>query len=114
VSYSIAGTALGAFLAGAGLSWFARGWYDGADVSAVDAAKDAQQFVMAGVESDRAIQQAGVDVRAAETRVEYVTRTVTVAAECPPGAGPISADAADRLREFVATRQAGAKGSGAD
>ncbi len=71
--------------AGGAGGWVARGHFDGAVVSASAAATDSQSAVDAGIEADRTITAARTETETAVERVRYVTRTVEVAASCPPG-----------------------------
>jgi hypothetical protein len=90
--------------AGAGGGWVARGYVDGAVVSASAAATDSQSAVDVGIEADRTITAARTETETAVERVRYVTRTVEVATSCPPGRGPVSADLADQLRALSRAR----------
>lgn len=89
------------FVAWFAVGWFGRSWYDGSTVSTLDAATDAQdQVIVAAGETVRIVDASRQTADAAE-RVRYITRTVEVAPECPPGRGAVSADLADELREAV-------------
>ena len=86
---------------GLALGWFGRGWWDGSDVSASDAATDAQDAVTVAVGETVRIVDASRQTADAAERVRYITRTVEVAPDCPPGRGAVSADLADELREAI-------------
>lgn len=94
-------------IGGAG-GWVARGINDGSVVSAKSAAVESQSAVDSGTEADRAIVGAQSVAAEAETRVEYITKTVTVDKGCPPGRGAISAGWNDELRKLAADRAASA------
>jgi hypothetical protein len=98
--------------AGAGGGWVARGYVDGAVVSASAAATDSQSAVDVGIEADRTITAARTETETAVERVRYVTRTVEVATSCPPGRGPVSADLADQLRAVARARSDAGAGVG--
>lgn len=87
--------------AGLLIGWTARGWHDGSTVSTADASAQAQdQVSVAAGETVRIVDASRQTADAAE-RVRYITRTVEVAPECPPGRGPVSADLAQELREAI-------------
>ena len=87
--------------AGLAIGWHARGWHDGSTVSASDASASAQDAVTVGAgETVRIVDASRQTVDAAE-RVRYITRTVEVAPDCPPGRGAVSAELADELREAI-------------
>lgn len=87
--------------AGLAIGWTARGWWDGGTFSAFDAATDAQDAVtVAAGETVRIVDASRQTADAAE-RVRYITRTVEVAPECPPGRGAVSAELADELRDAI-------------
>lgn len=90
--------------AGGAGGWYARGVVDGSVVSASAAATDSQSAVDVGIEADRTITAARTETETAVERVRYVTRTVEVAASCPPGRGPVSADLAEQLRAVARAR----------
>ena len=96
---------------GAG-GWYGRGVYDGSVVQAGTAAEQAQGSVESAVVADRAITSARTETETAVERVRYVTRTVEVAAQCPPGRGAVSADMAEQLRALADARQSAAGGAG--
>ena len=89
---------------GGGGGWYARGVVDGSVVTATDVAAVSQQAVDAGVQADREITAARTETETAVERVRVVTRTVEVAADCPPGRGPVSADFAQQLRALADAR----------
>jgi hypothetical protein len=81
--------------------WFGRGWWDGGTVSTDDASAQAQDAVtVAAGETVRIVDASRQTADAAE-RVRYITRTVEVAPECPPGRGAVSQALADELREAI-------------
>lgn len=89
---------IAAFVAGAGIGWLGRAWWDGSTISAIDATNQTQLAVNASVKSAGQIERASTiaDNSRASARkaieVRYVDR------ECPPGVGAVSDDAAKRLR----------------
>ncbi len=86
-----------AFAAG----WFGRAWWDHSTISTADASAQAQdQVIVAAGETVRIVDAERRTAEASE-RVRYITRTVEVAPECPPGRGAVSAELADELREAV-------------
>ena len=87
-----------AFLA---LGWFGRGWHDGSTVSASDASASAQDAVTVGAGETVRIVDASRQTADAAERVRYITRTVEVAPDRPPGRGAVSAELADELREAI-------------
>lgn len=87
--------------AGLAIGWTARGWHDGSTISTTDAAVDAQAAVNVAAGDTVSIVTAERTTAEASERVRYITRTVTVAPECPPGAGPVSDALAAELREAV-------------
>ena len=87
--------------AGLAIGWHARGWHDGSTVSASDASVSAQDAVTVGAGETVRIVDASRQTADAAERVRYITRTVEVAPECPPGRGAVSADLADELREAI-------------
>lgn len=93
------------FLVGGAAGWQGRGWYDGSNTTASAAADQAQIAVDAGIEATRKIDAAATATETAVERVRYVERTVQVAADCPPGAGPVSADIEQQLRDLAKARQ---------
>lgn len=90
-----------AFVAGGALGWHGRGWHDGSTVSAASADTQAQAAVQAGADAAVSIDRASSVTESAVERVRYITRTVTAAPECPPGAGPVSDALAADLREAL-------------
>ena len=98
---AIAFLVLLAFGAGGALGWGARGWNDGSTVSASDASASAQDAVTVGAGETVRIVDASRQTADAAERVRYITRTVEVAPECPPGRGAVSAELADELREAI-------------
>jgi len=92
------------FLVGGGSGWYGRGIADGSTVSATDAAASSQGAVNAGVKADRAIVAGRTETQTAVERVRTITRTVEVAASCPPGRGPVSTDFAEQLRALAQAR----------
>jgi hypothetical protein len=96
---------------GGGGGWVARGYVDGSVVSATDAAAVSQQAVDSGVQADRQITAARTETETAVERVRVVTRTIEVAADCPPGRGPVSADFADQLRALARARNDASAGA---
>lgn len=100
-------------IGGAG-GWVARGINDGSVVPAKVAATDSQAALDSGTAADRAIVSAQSVAAAAETRVEYITETVTVDKGCPPGRGAISPGWNDELRELASRRAAANASAGAD
>ena len=87
--------------AGLAIGWHARGWHDGSTVSASDASASAQDAVTVGAGETVRIVDASRQTADAAERVRYITRTVEVAPECPPGRGAVSAELADELREAI-------------
>ena len=87
--------------------WFAHAYWGGSVVSAGDAAGDAQLAVDDGSRAVAEVPTARTETEHAVERVRTVTRTVTVAGECPPGAGPVSADFDQQLRALAQARTAG-------
>lgn len=107
----------GALAAGLVIGWFGRGYYDGSVVSVQDAAQQSQQAVDAGAAAAGAIEAARTETETAVERVRVVTRTIEVAGQCPPGAGPVSDGFAAELRALAKARSdtgAGAGGVRAD
>lgn len=89
------------FLAWFSIGWFGRSWYDGSTISTADSAADAQdQVIVAAGETVRIVDAERSTAEASE-RVRYITRTVEVAPECPPGRGAVSAELADELRDAI-------------
>ena len=87
--------------AGLAIGWHARGWHDGSTVSKTDASAQAQDQVrVAAGETVRIVDASRQTADAAE-RVRYITRTVEVAPECPPGRGAVSQGLAEELREAI-------------
>lgn len=84
------------------LGWFLCGWWHDIYLTKADARKDAVGFVSAAVESDRAITGAQEKADESASRARQTTRTVYVDKACPPGRGPLSQPAADRLRAAMA------------
>jgi hypothetical protein len=87
--------------AGLAIGWHARGWHDGSTISASDASASAQDAVTVGAGETVRIVDASRQTADAAERVRYITRTVEVAPECPPGRGAVSAGLADELREAI-------------
>lgn len=87
--------------AGLAIGWHGRGWHDGSTVSAAAADTQTQSAVRAGASAAVSIDRAQSVTESALERVRVVTRTVTAAPECPPGAGPVSDAMAAELREAV-------------
>ena len=89
---------IGAFVAGLGIGWGARAYYDGSTISAVDATGRAQSAVDASVKSAAQIERAASvadnsrQLARKAIEVRYVDRA------CPPGTGAVSDSAAERLR----------------
>jgi hypothetical protein len=81
--------------------WFGRGLYDGSTVSKAASAAQAQDAVTVGAGETVRIVDASRQTADAAERVRYITRTVEVAPECPPGRGAVSAELADELREAI-------------
>lgn len=90
-----------AFVAGGALGWHARGLHDGSTVTSATADTQAQDAVQAGASAAVGIDRAASVTESAVERVRYITRTVTAAPECPPGAGPVSDALAAELREAL-------------
>lgn len=86
---------------GIALGWHWRGWHDGSTVSWATADAEAQSAVAAGAGAAVQIDRAASVTESAVERVRYITRTVSAAPECPPGAGPVSDGLARELREAV-------------
>ena len=82
------------------------GWHTGAWTT-TGAAADQQQTAVVEAVAD-AKQIGAQDDRAGAAAQRVVTRTVTVAADCPPGVGPVSADVAAELRISFAKAGPGA------
>lgn len=90
-----------AFAAGLAIGWHARGWHDGSTITAASADAQTQDAVDAGASAAVAIAGAQSVTERAVSRVEYVTRTVTVDRGCLPGAGPVSDALSQELRESL-------------
>lgn len=90
-----------AFVAGGALGWTSRGVHDGSTVTAASADTQAQDAVQAGASAAVGIDRAQRATETAVERVRIVTRDVPVAADCPPGAGPVSDALAAELRGAV-------------
>lgn len=90
------------------VGWFTRGWHDGTDISAGDAAISSQVQTDAGVETVRKVDAAMSRTTEAE-RVVYRTIEVPVDKECIPGAGPVSEPFELQLRQLAEERAARAK-----
>jgi len=103
-NWAIVVVALVMLALGGAAGWYGRGVVDGSVVSATDAAATGQQAVDSGVQADREITAARTETETAVERVRVVTRTVEVAADCPPGRGPVSADFAEQLRALADAR----------
>lgn len=90
---------IGAFVAGLGIGWGARAYYDGSTISAVDATGRAQSAVNASVKSAAQIERAAsvADNSRANARKSIEVRYVDRA--CPPGVGAVSDDVGKRLRD---------------
>lgn len=88
-------------VSGLAIGWGARGWNDGSTVTASYADASAQSAVQAGAGAAVSIDRAASVTDSAVERVRYITRTVSAAPECPPGAGPVSDALAAELREAV-------------
>jgi len=90
---------IGAFVAGLGIGWGARAYYDGSTISAVDATGRAQSAVDASVKSAAQIERAASvadnsrQLARKAIEVRYVDRA------CPPGTGAVSDDLSQRLRD---------------
>lgn len=112
-NWAVAAIAFAALVIGGALGWQGRGWYDGSNTTAGAAAEQAQTAVDSGIEATRKIDAAATATETAVERVRYVTRTVQVAADCPPGAGPVSADIEQQLRDLAKARQSRAANAGA-
>lgn len=81
--------------------WVARGAHDRSTTSTAEASAQAQDRVdVAAGETVRIVDASRQTADAAE-RVRYITRTVEVAPDCPPGRGAVSAGLADELREAI-------------
>lgn len=78
----------GAFIAGLLVGIGGMGWYSGAWTTAASEAEKTQGAVNESVADAREID--GLDSKAAQSAERVITRTVTVAAECPNGNGPVS------------------------
>lgn len=88
---------IGAFIAGLGIGWGGRAWWDGSTVSATDANKQTQSTVNATVKSAGQIERAAsiADNSRASARRSIEVRYVDRA--CPPGVGAVSDDVGKRL-----------------
>lgn len=86
---------------GLAIGWHVRGLHDGSTVSSADAATGAQAAVDSASGATVSIITAERTTADAAERVRVITRTVTVATECPPGQGAVSDGLAAELREAV-------------
>lgn len=84
---------------GLALGWFGRGWWDGIDIKATDASAKAQVSVNRASSASVEISKAVDNTRSASSRVEVITRTVTVDRGCEPGRGPVSDEMDQEMRE---------------
>lgn len=106
MAWSITVVGVVAFAAGMAIGAGGHAWYAGTYVSASDASELAQSAVKVGVQADREIVSAETETQTAVERVRVVTRTVEVAAQCPPGAGAVSDAFAAELHALAAKRAA--------
>lgn len=95
---------IGAFLAGAAVSWAVRGWWDGSTVSAPDAQKSTQAAVNQSAKAASQIERAQSVADAARHAASKSVEVSNVDRTCPPGLGPVSDDAAKQLRAAFGTQ----------
>lgn len=95
---------IGAFLAGAGLGWIGRSQWDGSTVSAPDAQKSTQTAVNQSARAANKIERAQSVADAARHAASKSVEVSNVDRTCPPGLGPVSDDAADKLRAAFGTQ----------
>jgi len=101
------GYAAGLFLSvsvGAAIGWHACEKYHGITTTIVEAAKSAQQDVALATEATTRIDKTEQTLTERTSRVEYITRTVTVATECPPGSAPVTEPFDAWVRQLVDER----------
>lgn len=84
---------------GLAVGWFGRGWWDGSSTTIADAAKDSQQFVVAGAKATERITAATGNANAQRERTRARTEHVEAVTSCPPGLGAVSSDVERRLRD---------------
>lgn len=89
---------IGAFLAGAAVSWAVRGWWDGSTISAEDAQESAQAAIDQAIKSASKIERAQSVADAARRAASKSIEVQNVDKTCPPGAGAVSDDLTNELR----------------
>lgn len=88
---------IGAFVAGVGIGWFGRAWWDGSAISATDATEQTQSAVNASVKSAAQIERAASVADNSRASARKAIEVQNVDAKCPPGVGAVSGSVNKRL-----------------